>query len=88
MAHLLSFAFFLSILVGLAMFLESMFRDSAPAIRAALLGTWAADRSTGSILQRIGTCLRASFPSAGQEALSDDLSRLVLQLSTRTTPRR
>ncbi len=86
MAHLLSIAFFLGLLVGLGMFLESMFRGNGPAIRAALVGTWTADRSAETALSRIGTCLRASFPSVGQEPVGDDLSRLVLQLSTRASP--
>jgi len=80
MPHLLAIGFFSTLLVGLGMFLENMLRGNGAAIRAALLGTWTVD-STESALRRIGTCLRASFPSVEQEALSDDLSRLVLQLS-------
>jgi hypothetical protein len=86
MAQMLSIAFFLALLVGLGMFLESMLRGNWTAIRAALVGTWTTDRSTETSLSRIGTCLRASFPSVGQEALGDDLSHLVLQLSTGASP--
>ena len=81
MVHLLSMAFFLSVLVGLGMFFQSMVRRHGLAIRAALAGTWTADLSAETALNRIGTCLRASFPSVAQEPLDDDLSRLVLQLS-------
>jgi hypothetical protein len=82
MPHLLSIAFFLGLLVGLGMLLESMVRGNGRAIRAALVGTWTADRSAETALGRIGTCLRTSFPRVEQDALGDDLSRLVLQLST------
>lgn len=88
MAHLLSIVFFSGLVVGLATFLQSMFRGNGAAIRAALLGRWAGDSSNETTLSRIGTCLRACFPSEGQEPLSDDLSRLVLQLSTRASSRR
>ncbi len=89
MAHLLSNAFFIGLLVGLAMLLRRLFRRYGPAIRAALIGTWiAADRLAETALGRIGTCLRASFPTGEQEPLSDDLSRLVDQLSEPDAPRR
>jgi hypothetical protein len=88
MAHLVSIAFFIGLLIGLAMLLEKAFRDNGPAIRAALLGRMGEDRAGETALRRIGECLRASFPSRGQEALSDDLNRLVLQLSTAPSPRR
>lgn len=82
MAHLLSILLFLGLLAGLAMFLSRLFGRHGPAIRAALNGTWiAADRLAETAFSRIGTCLRASFPTVEQEPLSDDLSRLVLQLS-------
>lgn len=82
MTHLLSIVLFLSLLAGLAMFLSRLFRRYGAAIRAALIGTWtAADRLAETAFNRIGTCLRASFPAVEQEPLSDDLSRLVLQLS-------
>lgn len=82
MAHLLSTVLFLSLLAGLAMFLSRLFGRYGSAIRAALIGTWiAADRLAETAFSRIGTCLRASFPAVEQEPLSDDLSRLVLQLS-------
>ena len=85
MAQMLSIAFFLALLVGLGMLFESMLRGNWTAIRAALVGTWSTDRSAETALSRIGTCLRTSFPSVGQEALSDDLNHLVLQLSTRAS---
>lgn len=82
MAHLLSIVLFLSLLAGLAMFFSRLFGRYGPAIRAALIGTWiAADRLAETAFSRVGTCLRASFPAVEQEPLSDDLSRLVLQLS-------
>ncbi len=82
MAHLLSIVLFLGLLAGLAVFLNRLFGRHGPAIRAALVGTWvAADRLAETAFSRIGTCLRASFPAVEQEPLSDDLSRLVLQLS-------
>ena len=82
MAHLLSTVLSLSLLAGLALFLSRLFGRYGPAIRAALIGTWiAADRLAETTFSRIGTCLRASFPAVEQEPLSDDLSRLVLQLS-------
>jgi hypothetical protein len=82
MAHLLSIVLFLSLFAGLAMFLSLLFGRHGSAIRAALIGTWvAADRLAESAFSRIGTCLRASFPAVEQEPLSDDLSRLLLQLS-------
>lgn len=88
MAHLLSIAFFLSLLAGLGMLLDSMFRSRGRAIRAALLGTWAATKSARARAEAIGACLRASFPSRRQEALSDELNNLVLQLSTPSSPER
>ena len=89
MAHLLSIVFFVGLLVGLAMFSRRLFRRYGPAIRAALIGTWvAADRLAETAIGRIGTCLRASFPTVEQEPLSDDLSRLVDQLSTPPPPGR
>jgi hypothetical protein len=89
LAHLLSIAFFIGLLIGLAMLLEQLFRGYGPAIRAALLGKWGQDdQSSETALRRIGTCLRASFLKSGQEPLSDDLNRLVLQLSTAASPRR
>jgi hypothetical protein len=88
MAHLLAIAFFLSLLVGLGLFFESMLRGNGLAIRAALSGTWTADLSAETALNRIGTCLRASFPSVAQEPLGDDLSRLVLELSAPASPAR
>ena len=88
MAHLLSNVFFLGLLVGLALFLKRLLRRYGPAVRAALIGTWiAADRLAETALGRIGICLRASFP-VEQEPLSDDLSRLVDQLSAPTPPER
>ena len=83
MAHLLSIVFTLSLLVGLAILLGQLFRRYGAAIRAALIGTWtAADRLAETAFGRIRTCLRASFPTVEQEPLSDDLSRLLDQLST------
>ena len=82
MTHLLAIAFFSVILVGLGMFFQRMLRGNGLAIRAALAGTWTADLSAETALNRIGTCLRTSFPTVEQEALDDELSRLVLQLST------
>jgi hypothetical protein len=88
MTHLLSIVFFVGLLIGLAMLLEKAFRDHGSAIRAALLGKWGSDDpSADTALRRIGACLRASFPGGGQEPLSDDLNRLVLQLSTAPSPR-
>ena len=82
MAHLLSTVLFLSLFAGLAIFLSLLFRRHGAAIRAALIGTWvAADRLAETAFSRIGTCLRASFPAVEQEPLSDDLNRLMLQLS-------
>ena len=82
MAHLLSNVLFLSLLAGLALFLGLLFGRHGRAIRAALIGTWiAADRLAETAFSRIGTCLRASFPAVEQEPLSDDLSRLLLQIS-------
>jgi hypothetical protein len=88
MAHLLSIAFFLALLVGLGMLLENMLRGNGSAIRAALVGTWNADPSGETALSCVGICLRASFPSVGQEPIGDDLSRLVLQLSPVASPGR
>jgi hypothetical protein len=82
MAHLLSIVLFLGIIAGLATFLYLLFGRYGPAIRAALVGTWiAADRLAETTFSRIGTCLRASFPAVEQEPLSDELNRLMLQLS-------
>jgi hypothetical protein len=82
MAHLLSIVLFLSLLVGLALLFGRLFGRYGAAIRAALIGTWvAADRLAETAFSRIGTCLRASFPAVEQEPLSDELNRLVLQLS-------
>lgn len=81
MPHLLAIGVFSTLLVGLGMFLENMLRGNGAAIRAALVGTWTVDWSTESALSCIGACLRSSFPNVEQEALSDDLSRLVLQIS-------
>ena len=82
MAHLLSTVFFLSLVAALAVFLGLLIRGYGPAIRAALVGTWiAADRLAETALGRIGTCLRASFTTVEQEPLSDDMNRLVLELS-------
>ena len=82
MAHLLSIVLFLSLFAGLALFLSRLFGRHGPAIRAALIGTWiAADRLAETAFSRIGTCLRASFPAEEQEPPSDDISRLMLQLS-------
>ncbi len=82
MAHLLSIVLFLSLFAGLAMFLSLLFGRHCSAIRAALIGTWiAADRLAETAFSRIGTCLRASFPAVEQEPLSDDLNRLLLQIS-------
>ena len=82
MAHLLSIGLFLGLLAGLAIFLSRLFGRYGSSIRAALVGTWiAADRLAETAFSRIGTCLRASFPAVEQEPLSDDLSRLMLQLS-------
>jgi hypothetical protein len=89
MAHLFSIAFFIGLLIGLAMLLEKAVREHGPAIRAALLGRWGSDDpSAETALRRIGACLRASFPSQRQEPLSDDLNRLMLQLSAAPSPRR
>lgn len=88
MTHLLSNVFFLALLVGLALLLGRLLWRYGPVVRGALIGTWvAADRLAGTALGRIGTCLRASFP-VKQEPLSDDLSRLLDQLSTPTPPER
>jgi hypothetical protein len=82
MTHLLSNVLFLSLIAGLAVFLSRLLWRHGPAIRAALVGTWiAADRLAETAFSRVGTCLRASFPAVEQEPLSDDLSRLMLQLS-------
>jgi hypothetical protein len=81
MPHLLTIGVFSTLLLGVGVFLGSMFRGNGAAIRAALVGTWTGDWSAEGALRRIGTCLRASFPSVEQEALSDDLNGLLLQLS-------
>ena len=81
MPHLLAIGVFSTLLLGVGMFLGNMVRGNGAAIRAALAGTWTGDWSTEGALRRIGNCLRASFPSVEQEALSDDLSGLILQLS-------
>ena len=81
MAHLLSIAFSIGLLIGLGVFLARMSRSNRWSIRAALVGTWISDRLAETPLGRVGNCLRASFPSAEEEPLSDDLNRLVLQLS-------
>jgi hypothetical protein len=87
MAHLLSIVLFLGLFAGLAIFLSRLFRRYGPAIGAALVGTWtAADRLAETTFSRIGTCLRASFLAVEQEPLSDDLNRLLLQLSEPDTP--
>lgn len=81
MPHLLAIGVFSTLLVGVGVFLGNMFRGDGAAIRAAIVGTWTGDWSTEGALRRIGTCLRASFPSLEQEALSDDFSDLISQLS-------
>ncbi len=86
MAHLLSIAFSVGLLISLGVFLARMSRHNRWAIRAALVGTWISDRLAETRLGRIGNCLRASFPNAEQEPLSDDLNRLVLQLSNDSSP--
>jgi len=88
MGHLFSVVLCSGLIVGLATFIETTFRRNSPVIRRALVGTWSVDCLNGAALTRIGTCLRASFPSGGQEGLSEDLSRLVLQLSTRASSAR
>jgi hypothetical protein len=85
MAHILAIFSSLALLVGLIAFLQSMIRRHGAAMRAALLGVWGSDWSAETALGRIGTCLRVSFPTARQQALTDELSSLMLQLST---PRR
>ncbi len=87
-AHLLSIAFSVGLLIGLGVFLAKMSRRNRWAIRAALVGTWISDRLAETPLARVGNCLRASFPSVEQEPLSDDLNRLVLQLSDDSSPQR
>jgi len=82
MTHLVSITFFFGVLVGLAALLERMLRENGRAIHDALRGTWSGATSFDAALERIGTCLRASFPTGDQEALSPDLGRLVLQLSS------
>ena len=82
MAHFLSIAFFASLIVSLGVFLAKMSRGNRWAIRAALVGTWITERLAETPLGRIGNCLRSSFPTAGQEPLSDDMNRLMQQLST------
>lgn len=85
MAHLLSIAFSIGLLIALGVFLVRMSRRHGWSVRAALVGTWISDRLADTPLARIGNCLRASFPSAEEEPLSDDLNNLVLQLSNDTS---
>jgi hypothetical protein len=85
MPHLLAIGVFSTLLLGFGVVLGNMFRGNGAAIRAALVGTWTGDWSTESALRHIGACLRASFPSVEQEALSDDLNSLLLQLSVPTS---
>ena len=81
MAHLVSVLGFLGLLAGLATLLERIVRESGPAIRAALLGSGSRPAPIEAALERIGTCLRASFPARDQDVLNPDLCRLLLQLS-------
>jgi hypothetical protein len=78
---MLTSVFFFALVVGLIVLFQSMVRTNGPAIRAALKGPRNLNSSAESPLGAIGMCLRASFSSEGQEALGDDLRRLILQLS-------
>lgn len=81
MAHLLSIAFFVTLILSSGLFLGRMFLASRWAIRAALVGTWISERIAETPFGRIGSCLRASFAPRGEEPLGQDLNDLIKRLS-------
>jgi hypothetical protein len=87
MAHLISILVTLGLLAGLAAFLERTFRANGAAIREALLGARSGPGSIEAALERIGNCLRASFPAREHEAPGPDLAPLLVQLSSRNSLR-
>ena len=82
MAHLVSIAFFLGVLVMLAWLLDRIFRESRAAIVAAWLQTpSAAKAELAATLSRWGTCLRASFVIKSQDSFGSDMNRLLRRIS-------
>ncbi len=86
MAHLLSIFFFISLFAGLAMVLHRSLWDNRSAIRAALLGVGRTEdvQRPETEFERVGTCLRASFPPIAG-ALNDEMDRLLARLSQKAS---